>query len=247
MKTKKGIFISDIHIPDNIKLDGVFKYMADLKPDYVILGGDIIDAQGLHGLDGKQASYFKKSWYKRDVKYTSELLATVHKICPKAEVVYLEGNHEERYRRLMAKYPETFGGDFDLLRDAKPKGMKVKWIPYGTYESYYVLGDTIFIHGTVWPDIHAKKYAMDHTPYKCVYGHLHHFQAYTTRRSMATMSPRYAVTAGCLCTTTPDYKKGAPNQWSNGFISFSFDGKTVIPTVHMIENNKFYIGGKEYK
>jgi hypothetical protein len=125
--------------------------------------------------------------------------------------------------------------------------MNVQWIPYGNYNSFYRLGDTVFIHGTVWPDLHAKKYATDHTPYKCIYGHLHHFQAYTTRKAFATMSPRYALTAGCLSNTTPEWKKGAPNQWINGLISFMYSKGHVIPSVHIIENGKFIAGTKEYK
>jgi len=246
-KVKKGVFLSDIHMPDEINLTPVFDYLKDLKPDIVILGGDIIDAKGLHGLDSRPATFFKKSWYKRDVEILKGLLGKIQKIAPKAEVIYLEGNHEERYQRLMKKYPETFGGDFDLVRDAKPKGMKIKWIPYGTYKSFYMLGDTVFLHGTVWPDIHAKKYALDHTPYKCIYGHLHHFQSYTTRKALATMAPRYAVTAGCLSETAPEWKKGAPNQWVNGFISFTLTGKQVLPQIHLIENGRFYVGAKEYK
>lgn len=247
MANKKGVFLSDIHMPNHINLKPVLAYLQDLKPDIVILGGDIIDAKGLHGVESFKVTDFKKEWYKRDVKLLKEFLTKLYKLVPKATFIYLEGNHEERYTRLMRKYIDTFGGDFNLLRDACPEGMKVKWIPYGTYKSFYRLGDTVFLHGTVWPDIHAKKYALDHTPYKCIYGHLHHFQAYTTRKSLATMSPRYAVTAGCLTNTAPEWKKGAPNQWINGFISFAMVGSTVTPTVHLIEKGRFYVGPKEYK
>jgi predicted MPP superfamily phosphohydrolase len=225
----------------------VIKYIKDLKPDIVILGGDIIDAEGLHGVESFKVTDFKKEWYRRDIKLLNNFLQQLQKAAPKATYIYLEGNHEERYTRLMNKYKDTFSGDFDFIRDAAPKGMKIKWIPYGTYDSFYKLGDTIFLHGNLYPDLHAKKYALDYSPFKCIYGHLHHFQSYTTRSSLAARDPHYAVTAGCLCSTAPEWKKGAPNQWINGFISFVCDDGRVMPQVHLIENKKFYVGGKEYK
>ena len=247
MKNLKGVFLSDVHMPENINLKPIFKYLEDLKPEMIILGGDILDAKDMHGIDSFKVTQFNKSWYERDVKLLKDFLEKIYGIVPKAKIIYLEGNHEERYSRIMRKYPDTFKGDFDFARDAKPAGMDLKWIPYGGYNSFYRLGDSIFLHGTIYPDSHSKRYALDHTPYKCFYGHLHHFQAYTTRKSLATMSPRYAVTCGCLSETTPEWKKGAPNQWINGFMSFTMTGKTVIPTVHLIEKGKFYVGACEYK
>lgn len=246
MKKVKGVFLTDIHFPDNINLSPVFKFLKDYKPDLVVLGGDIIDAKGLHGVESFKVMDFNKEWYKRDVRLLSTFLAMLQKATNNAKVVFLFGNHEERYDRLMRKYPKTFGGDFDFIRDCAPEGMNIKGIPYGTYKSYFKIGDMIFIHGTVYPDNHAKKYALDNTPYKCMYGHLHHAQMYTTRKSIATTTPKYAVTPGCLCTVTPEWKRGAPNQWLNGFATFTVDGSVVTPNIIFIEKGKFYVGGKCY-
>ena len=247
MKRVKGVFLSDLHMPDHVNLNPVIKYIKDLKPDLIILGGDIIDAKGMHGVESFKVTDFKKEWYRRDVKLLKDFLIKLHKAVPKASYIYLEGNHEERYTRLMRKYGDTFAGDFNFMRDAIPRGLKIKWIPYGTYDSFYKLGDTIFLHGNLYPDLHAKKYALDYSPFKCVYGHLHHYQSYTTRSSLAAREPHYAVTAGCLCSTAPEWKKGAPNQWINGFTSFVCEGGKVMPQVHLIENGTFYVGGKEYR
>lgn len=244
---KTGIFLSDMHIPENINLDSIFEYMKDLQPDYVILGGDIIDATGLHQSESMRADQINMDWYKRDTSILKTVFSSVKKTCPKAEIVFLEGNHEERWTRVVRRYPKVFKEIVNLKRDSIPKGLNVKWIPYGNYKSFFKLGDTIFVHGTIYPDAHAKKYALDHTPHKCIYGHLHHFQAYTTRKPLTTMSPRYAVTAGGLSKTTPEWKKGAPNQWVNGFISFILEKGHVIPSVHLIERGMFSVGKKVYK
>jgi UDP-2,3-diacylglucosamine pyrophosphatase LpxH len=252
-----GMFLSDIHLPDEINLKPVFSYMKDLYKQtlankdkfLLVLGGDIIDAQGMHGIDSLAASQIKLEWYDRDCKLLSAFLKQVQTIVPKAEVVYLEGNHEERYRRIMRRYPDAFGGRFDFNKDIVSKLFpKSKWIPYGDYESYFKLGDTIFTHGTIYPQNHAKKYAEVFAPFKVVYGHLHHFQAYTMHSAMPELAPHYTVTAGCLTHTAPEWKKGQPNCWVNGFIDFFSDGTSTTSTPHLIDvKGRFCIGGKIYE
>lgn len=251
-----GVFLSDIHIPDEINLAPVIQYVSDLYKQaikdknkfLVIFGGDIIDAKGLHGIESMQASQIKLDWYERDKRLLKDFLEKVKEVTPTADVVYLEGNHEERYRRIMLKYPDAFGGRFDFNKDVVSKVYpKSKWVPYGTYDSYYKLGDTIFIHGTIYPSNHAKKYAEVYAPFKVVYGHLHHYQAYTIHNAMPELPAHYALTAGCLTHTAPEWKKGQPNCWINGFIDFVSDGKLTTPTAHIIDNKGiFQVGGKIY-
>lgn len=242
----KGVFMSDIHMPDNIKLAPLFNYMSDLGPDVVILGGDIVDASGMHGVDHMKASDVDMNNYDRDVCLARGLLKDIFRINKRAEVVYLEGNHEERYERLRRKYPKAFGKAIDFRRDVLADSSAL-WVPYGTYDSLVQYGDCVFIHGNIWPDNHAKAYALRHTPSKVVYGHLHHYQAYTTHRPGPHQSPRYAVTAGCLASMNPEWKKGAAHQWVNGFVDFFSDHGITVPTAHLIENNQFNIGAKVYK
>lgn len=243
----RGIFISDVHMPDNINLNPIFAFIKDYQPNLIILGGDIIDAKGLHGVDSMSTSQIDVSLYQRDIKLLRGLFREISKVSPNSQYVYLEGNHEERYQRIMAKYPKTFPDNFDIYRDAFDKNDKVSWVPYGDYSSYVTVGDTLFIHGNIWPDLHAKAYAIRYTPHKVVYGHLHHFQAYTTHRANPNTSPRYAVTAGCLCKLDPDWKKGEAHKWVNGFVSFISENGITIPTAHLIENGMFAIGRKIYK
>lgn len=243
----KGMFMSDIHLPLSIDLRPVKAFIKDYQPTEITLGGDIIDAMGMHGVDSLPASSVDVSLYERDTNIAKEFIRELSDLSPNAKFIYLEGNHEERYQRLANKYPKVFGKAFNFKRDALPKELNIKWIPYGTYDSYYALGDTMFIHGNIWPDLHAKAYAMRYTPFKVVYGHLHHFQAYTTHKATLNMSPRYAVTAGCLSELSPDWKKGEAHQWVNGFVTYLSDGKVTIPNVHLIEKGMFHVGGKIYK
>lgn len=251
-----GVFLSDIHMPDNVNLTGVLSYVNDLYKEVtkqknkflIVLGGDVIDSKGMHGVESMQASQIRLEWYERDKTLMSNFLQQLLAIAPKAELIFLEGNHEERYRRVMEKYPDAFGGRFDFKKDVLHKVWpKATWVPYGSYKSYFKLGDCIFIHGTLYPTHHAKKYADVFSPFKVVYGHLHHFQAHTIHNAMPELPAHYAVTAGCLSHTTPEWKKGQPNCWINGFIDFVSENGITTPTVHIIEKGKFTIGGREYK
>jgi hypothetical protein len=148
----------------------------------------------------------------------------------------------------MKRYPEAWGGKFNFHKDVVVKFFpKAKWIPYATYESMYQLGDCLFMHGSAYPKNHAKLYADTYVPLKVVYGHLHHFQAFTNYNAIPKKQPRYAVTAGCLTHLAPEYKGGNPHMWLNGFIDFVSDRGVTTPTAHIIEKGKFYISGKEYK
>jgi hypothetical protein len=251
-----GVFISDIHIPDHIELKGVFEYIKDLSVQAkkqkarfeIILGGDILDAKGMHGIDQLPAQSIKLEWYERDKKLLYDFLTELKGICDPDKVVYLEGNHEERYQRIMKRYPDAWGSRFDFNKDVLQKVFpKAEWISYGTYESFYQVGDCLFMHGTMYPENHAKQYVLKYLPSKVVYGHLHHYQAFTYHSGNPALPPRYAVTGGCLSHLAPEWKKGTPHMWQNGFVDFISENGVTTPSVHLIEKGKFYVGGKEYK
>lgn len=253
MAIKKGVFLSDIHLPYNVNLSGVLEYVKDLQPDIVILGGDIVDADKMHGVDGFQIEKIErevlgdKGYYVRDCKLMKDFIQSVKDVVKNPEWVFLEGNHEERYQRIANRYPESFKGKFDFMRDALPSNMRIKYVPYGNYDSFYRVGDTLFTHGTIYPEIHAKKYAYFYSPDKVVYGHIHDFQAFTMHRGDPRKPTKYALTAGCLCKLTPEYKKGAPHKWTNGFVSFVEQNGIVTPTAHIIESHGFNVGSKLYR
>lgn len=246
MRITKGVFLSDIHLPFNIDLTGVFKFLKDLRPDIVILGGDIIDADKTYGVDSWTMEKVEKEgfeYYERDVKLFKDFIAQVKKATT-AKLVVLEGNHEERYQRMFRRYPQALKDKFDFHRDACPDAT---WIPYGDYESFYRIGDMLFTHGTLYPTIHAKKMAEAYLPNKVVYGHIHDMQSFTTHNGDPKKPGRYALTSGCLCSRSPDYKKGQPNKWINGFTTFvSVDGVTTASSI-LIESWGFAVGGKIYK
>lgn len=246
-KIVKGVFLSDIHLPFNIRLDGILRYIKDLKPQQIILGGDIIDADGTFGIDGWTADQVEKNMFKlyqRDLALLRQLLMDLRKASPKSRIIFLEGNHEERYRRPKNRYPELMRGKCELQKDISD--LIDQWVPYGDYDAFYKVGDCLFTHGTIFPDAHSKKMAMAYLPNKVCYGHIHDFQSYTTHNGDPRKPGRYAVTAGCLCGRLPDYKKGQPNKWVSGFMTWTSVNNVTALTPILIENWGFMVGGKLY-
>lgn len=248
MKLITGVFLSDIHLPFNINMSGILKYIKDLKPDQIILGGDVIDADGTFGIDGWTADEVEKKMFKlydRDMKLLNKLLEELHHASPKSKIIFLEGNHEERYRRPKNRYPELLKGRCNIPNEVSVK--LERWVPYGDYDSFYKVGDMLFTHGTIFPDAHSKKMAQAYLPNKVCYGHIHDFQSYTTHNGDPRKPGRYAVTSGCLCGRLPDYKKGQPNKWVNGFVSWASVNGVTTATPILIENWGFAVGGRLYK
>lgn len=242
---KHGIFLSDIHGPSEaIPLGGIFAYIRDVRPTYIVLGGDVIDATGLHAAESMRAEDVKLAWFERDVHYAKMLCASFFSAAPRAQIIYLAGNHEERYARLQQKYPDLFGKTLDFEKAIKKSVSR--YIPYGKASSYFLLGDTVFAHGDIFPEAHARKYATRYAPRKVVYGHQHDFQAWTMHRALVNDTPTYGLSVGCLCSLNPAWKKGIANRWVNGFVTFVTDGVTTTPSVHLMQDGKFEIGGTIY-
>lgn len=240
-----GVFLSDVHLPYEINLKPLLNYIKDLQPNQIVLGGDILDGPD-HGVDSWTMEQVEKRGYmcyERDVKLLKAFMVMLKWAAPKAKIIYLEGNHEERYQRLVRRYPNTLKSRFRLDRDACPEA---KWIPYGDYDSFYKVGDMLFTHGTIFPDSHSKKMAMAYLPNKVTYGHIHDFQSYTTHNGDPRKPGRYAVTSGCLCGKVPDYKKGQPNKWINGFTSWICVNGVTTASPILIEKWGFAVGPKFY-
>lgn len=248
MKKLTGVFLADLHMPNNINIQPVLNYIKDLNPDIVILGGDIIDGKGMFMAESLPASQIKMEWYERDSKLLDELLLSLRKVTGlHTKLVFLSGNHENRYFNIEKKYPDAFKNRFDFQSIVKKRFSNSVWVDYNTYDSYYKIGDCIFMHGRIYPQNHAKKYAENLNPYKVVYGHLHSYQAYTIHNAIPSTPARYAVNGGCLTKLAPEWKKGSPNMWLGGFVSFvSVDGETT-PTAHLIDSKgRFFVGNKTY-
>jgi predicted phosphodiesterase len=108
------LLISDLHIPyhDIDAINVALDYGRKQKVNTIVINGDLIDFY--------QLSRFEKDPRKRRVKEefdaAKQFLKSLRKAFPKAEIYWLEGNHDTRYQKwLMAKCAEIFDDNYYYL------------------------------------------------------------------------------------------------------------------------------------
>jgi hypothetical protein len=110
---------------DNNRAVWIGQLIHDIKPDVVVVGGDLWDMPSLCGYDrGKKT--FQGRTYRQDIEAGLDFNEKLWSACRKAKKkmpyrVFEEGNHEERISRAINLQPELEGAigfnDLDLGRD----------------------------------------------------------------------------------------------------------------------------------
>lgn len=110
---------------NNDRADWIGKLMVDLKPDVFVNLGDQWDLPSFSGYDKGKASFHGRA-YRRDLEagleFSERLWGPIRRAKKKKPFsVFLEGNHEERMRRVLEQQPELEGTigfkDFQLEKD----------------------------------------------------------------------------------------------------------------------------------
>lgn len=109
----------------NKRADLLGKLIADLKPDVVVNLGDQWDFPSLSEYDRGKKSYWGRAYaddLNAGLDFSERMWEPIRKLKRKRPYsVFLEGNHEERIKRLLQIQPELEGtvgfGDLDLKRN----------------------------------------------------------------------------------------------------------------------------------
>jgi hypothetical protein len=237
------VFLPDVHIPENICLGPVFEFLEDFKPTKVIIGGDAHDftavsewiADQSRALDGGTVA-------ENYAELRDELLVPVRKAVPRAEIIYLIGNHEDWVRQALLRNPNG-RGYWEIERNM-PNWVKL--IPLN--QAYHVNQNVCFLHGLYTNKYHS--FQTVHAVHKSVfYGHVHDIQRYTDVSPVDVSKFYTGASCGCLCKLNPHYMKNKPNRWVNGFLFMYVDQRTneFADTQVYIIRNHFWALGRKYK
>lgn len=227
--------ISDIHIPahdpETIKL-----FVAECKRRAVVgivLNGDVLDSHEVsdHLRDPSAIRYCD------EIDQGKKFLAWLRKRLPNAEIVYKEGNHEDRVSRyLLNRAPAIEGLEGVNLQS---------WLHLGDFGIEWI-GDKRIIHLGKLNLIHGHEYKGGGgvNPARWLYlragsvamcGHFHRVSEHHERN--IDMRYKAAWSLGCACYLHPRY---APiNNWQHGFafVHLEKDGNFAV-------ENKRVLGGK---
>ena len=231
----------DVHCPfqDKKALKSFYNFIKWFKPDVIINMGDLIDFYAI--------SDFVKDPI-RALKLQEELdegrvvLEEVRNICPKAEIHFIYGNHENRLK----KYKWSNAKEFNSLRNLELEklldfdSLNIISHPNGMMKYKGV----IVKHGNVVRKFagYTAKAEFEKNGMSGVSCHTHRLATY---RHTNESGDYIWIEAGCLCKLNAEYLKGQKANWQMGFAIGYFKENSkryLIETVPIIDNKAMYGG-----
>ena len=248
---KRLVSLFDVHIPDQIDLSGVMEFIKDFKPHILILGGDFMDFDYLSSWSQHRVEYFledkPREQYDNDIKMANGVLDKLDKyrIQSGAELHYLEGNHEERLRRLYDKFPDKSRTIYEAYDYKSHLHLKERGYSWHSYNQVVKKGRLYFTHGVYHNKYHTAKHGSIYNR-NLRYGHLHGYQAWSMI-SPIDHHEKIVKAIPCLCHKNPHYMKDRPNAWQNGFHYAVMENGKFFESVPHIIHGQFRAEGKTYK
>lgn len=223
---RRILILSDIHLPyHNIEaLTAAITYGKKLKPDAILLNGDIMDC---HELSSYEKNPTARN-FPEELKVFGEFMAVLRKQFPVAKIIYKIGNHEERYHHfLQRKAHELIGVDeFDFGNIIRKRAPGVTVIDE---QRVIKMGNLFGIHGHefkggISAPVNPARGLFMRAKVSCFQGHNHQTSEHTEPTLSGQMITTFSI--GCLSELHPQYMP--LNKWNHGFafVEFSEDGRT---------------------
>jgi hypothetical protein len=220
---RRTVWYSDTHFPhhDQGALEVVLAVIQALQPEGVVHGGDLLDCYRISAFS-KDPNHLHS--LQDEIDQARAHLHQVAQLAPHADRWLLEGNQEDRLRRLIWDLP---GGASELARLTAFKqaitwpvllGLdEIGWtfVPADQQTRTPILPKLITKHGTVvrkWSGFTAKG-EWERYGKGGVSGHTHRLGAFYHRDHNGS---HLWVESGCTCSLSPDYM--IDPDWQQGFL-----------------------------
>jgi len=221
----------DNHIPYQNKLLEMkfLETIKKLKPDVVVLMGDVIDLANLSPFTRMEKDFLLSD----EVLATSRYLQRVKDVSGKADVIYLEGNHETRFIKYVSRRAEKIQ-ELEHIRIEKVMcldDMEIEWWPHNPRRGYKMDG-ILYVHylhevkARAIPGKLSVDIAMKANQSVCV-AHGHELSA--TFFSVG-LKRRLGVICGSMCTTKAGQEYVDFPKWVPGFVIMT-DGLPTLVTL----------------
>lgn len=247
----KVLIMSDEQIPfeDRRAIIAVHKYIRDFQPDVIIHNGDLLDFPDLTTKFQRHAAL--RGTTLADITIAKSLLQEELKLAPKARIIILEGNHEDRLRILVEENADGLEPFLaDELSLARMLSLpRVEFIGgYKNGNAYWEHGGLVVTHGSDITGAGAGQKMLNREG-SVVYGHTHRSATFSRTNRVGTHK---AWSFGCLCNISgPKVPPRSGNDtfvdWQNGIgiVYFGRTGYSVYP-IDIIEGRFISPEGKEY-
>lgn len=250
MAHRWGIIWGDMHAPfhDRRAIDLLFEFTNYAKPDFHINIGDLINCGAVSSHNTNNLIMRVKNPIDQDFDYAAYYWDALRKASPKADLIWIEGNHEDMVRRYNERQPET-RKIVDIQEQLRVKERGITYVPYLTQRNNpFVLGGMRFIHGWFTNKYHAAKTVEVMGKHVC-YGHSHDVQSFT-KQEPGSLAPR-AHCVGHLSNerSAAMFYQRTPNNWSKAFGVFQYDPDERYFAVEVkdLGNYRFSWAGKMWK
>jgi predicted phosphodiesterase len=238
----KVAVLSDIHYPyeDEKACEVTDMFLEDWKPDVIVYNGDICDC---YSISSYEKSIHKKMNIQQELDYANEKLdARDNRLSSVRETYVLEGNHEDRFNRLLSKEAKQLTSlrGLNIQSSLDIDGLGFNWI--GGHEELYI-GKLMFVHGHMIRK-HAGSTARGHFEQYgtsvCI-GHCHRLSIGYKRNKQGNHT---LIENGTLCDFDVEYAKYP--DWQHGFTTIEFDNDDFAAVSRPIHNYKLIADGKIY-
>lgn len=241
-KLYKAVVVNDMHAPfhDSQAINASLKACRIVKPDEIIIAGDLVDFYLLSKFDKNPA---RKHTLQDELDEGMKILERYRRACPKAKITYLEGNHEARLQKYVWRHPELYN-----IRNLKMNSLMeldrlgIKYVPNNKY--YKIKNGLVVTHGDMVRKHsgYTAKGFLENLGVSVLFGHTHRGG---THHKTDLSGSRTAYENFCLCDLNPEYVNN-PN-WQQGFSVVTVTDKDFFVEQVQIKKNGFVYGGKHYK
>lgn len=237
------IALSDVHFPyqDDAVIESALRLIKSVKPDRVVLNGDICD---FFQLSRFNTEYESLDTLQEEIDQGNRFRRAVRKAAPNAIIDETEGNHDSRIQTFVAQNAKAIS----TLRALQPTALflhdelEFNWHP-GC--GFLLREDFLVKHGTEMSSINGStaRAELNKNWISGISGHVHRSEQ---ARRNAHRSGIWGV-SGCMCRLDPDYITGMPN-WDQGIIMVevsNLSGRHSITNIPMVDG-KLRFGGRSY-
>lgn len=238
---KRVLFIPDTHVPyhDTEKFELMLRAARVFRPEIIVILGDFAD---FYAVSSHDKAPDRSRSLKDEVREVNAALTQIQELGAE-RVIYVSGNHEDRYDRYISTRAPEFFGMASLKEIFKIEERGWEWVPY---KRHMTLGKLHITHDCGKAGAHAHTQAQATFEGNVIIGHTHRM-AFSVVGN-AEGKPHVCAMFGWLGDTEAvDYLNSiqVKRSWAHGFgIGYLLpdDSVHVIPVT--IVKNQVIIEGK---
>ena len=229
MRTTCG---NDFHFGDinHEAVEAFLTHCKDKQSDKIILQ-ELLDAHRLSSFN--KVPGFGDT-FEEEIAYTKIFLKKLREVCPKSIIIYIESNHEIRFKQLIWNNVQEMSGlsGFSIPELLHLEELNIQWVPIQEGAAKFV-DNFVEDQGFLIGHFNAVRKGSGNTVRglmakygrNIIQGHVHRLaQIYQTVYDKTLVG----VESGCLCSLHPSWMKYP--DWQNGWVDI-VDGKIELHAI----------------